>query len=95
VPINKNYSTFIPKFSPCSQKYGLGIRNLRFGIWKKPIPDPRDKKSTGSRIRNTEKLVPFAGTTPVTDISEQKQQVHTTKASSTVLERSTRYYLLF
>ena len=34
-------------------KYGLGIRDPRSGIRKKPIPDPgsRSQKGTGSRIR--------------------------------------------
>jgi hypothetical protein len=41
-------------------------------IWdpEKPFPDPKGQISTGSRIRNTEKMVPFAGTTPVTGISD-------------------------
>ncbi len=46
---SKNYWTFYSS----SQKYGLGIRDPRSGIRKKPIPDPgsRGQKGTGSRIR--------------------------------------------
>jgi hypothetical protein len=44
-----------------SQKYGFGIRDLRSGIRKKPIPDPgsRGQIGTGSRIRNTAKNTRF------------------------------------
>jgi hypothetical protein len=34
------FKELFKKLSPSSQKYGLGIRDLRFGIRKKPIPDP-------------------------------------------------------
>jgi hypothetical protein len=51
---SKNYRTFYPKkLALRSQKYGFGIRDLRSGIRKKPIPDSgsRGQKGTGSRIR--------------------------------------------
>ncbi len=46
---------FTQKIVTSSHKYGFGIRDPRFGIREKPIPDPgfRDQKGTGSRIRNT------------------------------------------
>jgi hypothetical protein len=49
---------FTQNLSLSSKKYGVGIRDPRSGIWKKPIPDPgsgsRGQKGTGSwiRIRN-------------------------------------------
>ncbi len=40
------YGNFLPKkLSLSSQKYGFGIRDPRFGIRKKPIPDPGVKKA--------------------------------------------------
>jgi hypothetical protein len=43
---------FTKKLSKSSSKYGLGIRDPRSGIGKKPIPDPgsRGQKGTGSPI---------------------------------------------
>jgi hypothetical protein len=38
--IFKEYITFYLKLSLSSQKYGLGIRDPRSGMRKKPIPDP-------------------------------------------------------
>jgi hypothetical protein len=56
---------FTKKLSKSSQKYGLGIRDPRTGIRKKPIPDPgsRGQKGTGSqiRIRNTVIFPQFVG----------------------------------
>jgi hypothetical protein len=40
---------FTKKLSKSSSKYGLGIRNPRSGIRKKPIPDP------GSRIQGSKR----------------------------------------
>jgi hypothetical protein len=48
-----NFQRILPKkLSKSSSKYGLGIRDPRSGIRKKPIPDPgsRGQKGTGSRI---------------------------------------------
>ncbi len=53
-PIFKELQNFLcPKLSLSFQKYGFGIRDPRFGIRKKPIPNPgsRGQKCTGSRIR--------------------------------------------
>jgi hypothetical protein len=52
---SKNYKTFYSKMALSSQKYGLGIRDPRSGIRKKPIQDPgsRGQKGTGSGIRKT------------------------------------------
>jgi hypothetical protein len=49
------FEVFTQNFSICSQIYGFGIRDPRFGIRKKPIPDPGSmgQKGTGSWIRNT------------------------------------------
>ncbi len=50
-PIFKELLKFFPKnFSLCCQIYGFGIRDPRSG---KNLSRSRDKKDTGSRIRNT------------------------------------------
>ena len=50
---SKNYRTFYPNNCQSSSKYGLGIRDPRSGIRKKPIPDP------GSRIQGSKRhLIP-------------------------------------
>jgi hypothetical protein len=40
----------LKKLSLSSQKYGIGIRDPRSGIRKKPIPDPGSSGQKGSRI---------------------------------------------
>ncbi len=47
-PVLKELDNFLPKnLSLSSKKYGVGIRDLRSGIRKKPITDP----GSGSRVK--------------------------------------------
>jgi hypothetical protein len=63
--INKELQNFLPKkLSLSSQECSFGVRDERFGITKKPIPDlgSRGQKGTGSGIRNTEIIYTVHGT---------------------------------